>query len=192
MVSHICSASPVSHTHLLVDEIVAAASALAGPGDFYDLDQLPLLDPLHPPSDTTNASAPKKRKRFTSVIVISDSENESLAALEEFSDGTDQNEPTPKRRNPAQISSYTPNTRTVLRLGKHLFRERLLLNNAFPSNSTKATLGRENWEASRISLPAATAGKQSVSHAFSLLKFCPGSGTTNFDENILQIVRNSC
>jgi hypothetical protein len=167
---------------------VAAASALAGPGDYYDLDQLPLLDPLHPASEAPNASAPKKRKRPASVIVISDSEDESIAALQGSSDGTEGNEPTPKRRNPTQISSYTPNTRTVLRLGKQIFRERLLVNNAFPSRGTQALLGRESWEASRISLPAATAGMWITSLGFTPLMLQTVSGTTTFDANILQIV----
>jgi hypothetical protein len=146
----------------VVEEIVAAASALAGPGDFYDLDQLPLfdpLDPLNPIDPTPDAGLGKKRKRPISVIEISDSENESLVVYEGLSDQAEIDEPTPKRRNPTNISTYTPNARTVLQLGKQVLRQKVLVDNAFPSRGSRAILGRESWDASRISLPATSAGK---------------------------------
>jgi hypothetical protein len=163
------------YLHQIVDDIVAAASALAGPGDFYDLDQLPLLDPLDPlnPLDplepTPVTSAAKKRKRAISIVEISDSEDESLMGFEALSESFELDEPTPKKRNPAQISAYTPNARTVLQLGKQMFKQKVLMNNAFPSSSSRATLGRETWEASRISLPATSAGKWFAPFGFSTL-----------------------
>jgi hypothetical protein len=144
------------YLHQIVDEIVSAASALAGPGDYFDLDQLPLLDPLGP---TLVDGATKKRKRPISVIEITDLEYESVTGFEEFDDVGEADEPTPKKRNPTLISTYTPNARTVLQLGKHLLKQKLLANNAFPSRSGRATLGRESWDASRISLPTTSAGK---------------------------------
>jgi len=77
----------------------------------------------------------------------------------EEDDAVELDEPTPKRRNPTHISNYTPHTRTVLQLGTHMLKQRILANNGFPSKSGRATLGKESWEASRISLPATSAGK---------------------------------
>jgi hypothetical protein len=148
-----------------VDDIVAAASALAGPGDYFDLDQLPLLDPLGPlnpldPLDPTPvAGAAKKRKRAISIIEIFEDDDDESMGFEAFNDPIELDEQTPKRRNPAQISSYTPKARTVLQLSKQLFRQKVLVNNAFPSSSNQAALGRESWDASRIYLPATSAGK---------------------------------
>lgn len=79
--------------------------------------------------------------------------------FEVFSDPVKVEEPTPKKRNPTQITSYTPNARTVLQLGKQLFRQKVLINNAFPSSHSREALGRESWEASRVSLPATSAGE---------------------------------
>jgi hypothetical protein len=150
-----------------VEEIVAAASLLSGPGDYYDLDQLPLIDPiLRNVEDEGNAL--KKRKRVNSIVEISDSEPDSSIPLApELSDGMeDDDEPTPKRHNPAKISNYTPNTRNILRLGKTMFRSKVLVKHAFPSRSAQASLGRESWEASRISLPVATAGELFITGGF--------------------------
>jgi hypothetical protein len=150
------------YLHQIVDEIVAAASALAGPGDYYDLDQRPLLDPLVPVDSidpTLVDGSSKKRKRPLSIIEITDSEYESVTGFEELEDAVEPDEPTPKRRNPTQISTYTPNARTVLQLGKHMLKHKVLAKNAFPSKSGRETLGRESWNASCISLPATSAGK---------------------------------
>lgn len=146
----------ILYSLIIVDAIVAAASALTGPGDYFDLDQLPLLDPLNPIPDTTDAGAAKKRKRPASIIEISDSEEESFVMPDpSFSDL--QSVPAPKRRN--QMSDYTPNTRNLIRRGRQVFRERVLVMHAFPSALTRASLGRESWEESQISLPAASAGE---------------------------------
>jgi hypothetical protein len=150
------------YLHQIVDELVAAASALAGPGDYFDLDQRPLLDPLDPTDSvdpTLVDGATKKRKRALSIIEITDSEYESVTGFEEFDDAVEPDEPTPKKRNPAQISTYTPNARTVLQLGKHMLKQKVLTKNAFPSSSSRVALGLESWEASRRSLPATSAGK---------------------------------
>jgi hypothetical protein len=118
------------------------------------------------PAPNTSGPAPsasgptKKRKRSASIIVISDTETESILVTEDLSDATDEDTPAPKRRNPTNISNYTPNARTLIRRGKNMFREKVLLDNAFPSRGAQARLGLESWEASRISLPASTAGKQ--------------------------------
>jgi hypothetical protein len=95
-----------------------------------------------------------------SIIEITDSEYESISGFEAFDDAIEPDEPTPKRGNPKKISisTYTPKARTVLQLGKRLLMEKVLVNNAFPSKGHRATLGRESWDASRVSLPATSAG----------------------------------
>jgi hypothetical protein len=103
-----------------------------------------------------------------SIIEISDSEDE-LLGFEAFSESFELDEPTPKKRNPAHMSSYTPKARTVLQLTKHMFRQKVLINNAFPTSSSQAALGRETWDASRISLPATSAGKSFTDCGFGRL-----------------------
>jgi hypothetical protein len=103
-----------------------------------------------------------------SIIEISDSEDE-LLGFEAFSESFELDEPTPKKRNPAHMSSYTPKARTVLQLTKHMFRQKVLINNAFPTSSSQAALVRETWDASRISLPATSAGKSFTDCGFGRL-----------------------
>jgi hypothetical protein len=169
---------------------VAAASALAGPGDYFDLDQLPLIDPIIR-SAIGEPSAPKKRKRTISILEISDSEPEPsiLPAPEltdDMEDDTEDEEPAPKRRNP-MISNYTPNTRSILKFGKNVFRKKLLVEHAFPSKTAQASLGLASWEAGRVSLPAATACELFIARRFTTHTSL-ASGTVSFDDNLLHIV----
>lgn len=144
---------------------MAAASALAGPGDYWDLDQLPLIDPILRATGG-EATAPKKRKRAISILEITDSEPEPALLAPELGDDTeDEEEPAPKRRNPT-LSDYTPNARNILRVGKKVFRGKVLAKHAFPSRSTQALLASESWEESRLSLPVATAGKLFITRGF--------------------------
>lgn len=130
--------------------------------DFFALDQLPLLDEMIDPVLLAAINS-RKRKRPASIIEISDSEAESYelppppppASARHNDDGSPLRT---KKRNPTQITSYTPHSRGLLRHGRGLVRERVLTENAFPSADSILAFGRESWENSRASLPELTAG----------------------------------